>query len=274
MTAQDEAADRRLKDWLARKGRLLVAFSGGVDSTFLAFRAFQVLGQDSLAVLAQSAAVPPGEIESAQSWAGRLGLPLEIVNTHELDNPAYTANSGDRCFHCKSELFTVLGGVASRHGFADIAYGAITDDLSDYRPGARAAQQFGVLAPLQDVGLDKAAIRRLSQHYQLPTWNQPASPCLASRIAYGESVTPEKLHGVLAAETALRGLGLKLCRVRHHREVARIEVPLDDFPRLLEPQVMAQAVAAVKAAGFLYATLDLEGLRSGSLNLMLPVVQG
>lgn len=261
----------RLKDFLAEQESIMVAFSGGVDSAFLLYLCHQTLGERCLAVTAVSPSLAVSELEKARGLARSLGVRHREVLTRELERDAYRRNHGDRCFHCKFELFETLQRLAGELGFARLAYGAIPEDLKDHRPGHQAAHKFEVLSPLADFGFDKATIRRLSREAGLPTHDQPAQACLASRIAYGSEVTAEKLKAVEVSEAVLKGLGFARCRVRHHAEIARIEVPVEDLARLLESPVRERVVQQLRQAGFLFVTVDLAGLRSGSMNLMLPL---
>jgi uncharacterized protein len=247
-------------------GRVAVAYSGGVDSTFLLKAARDVLGFEALAVLAWSESLDRGEYEAAKDLADRLGIPLRIIEAREADNPAYRRNDADRCYHCKSELFSRILALAAAEGIPHVLDGSNADDLHDYRPGRRARDEKGVRSPLQEAGLSKEEIRKLSSTLGLPTWDKPAAPCLASRIPYGTEVTDEKLRQVEAAEAALRALGFREVRVRHHGAVARIEVPPGQIARFLEGDLRSRAAAAIKRAGFLFVALDLQGLRRGSLN--------
>jgi uncharacterized protein len=255
------------------QGTLAVAFSAGVDSTLLLALACEALGPERvLAVTADSESLARAELEACQALTARLGVTLEVLRTRELDRDGYVANAGDRCYHCKTELFERLErDVLGRPEVSAAAYGATADDLGDHRPGMRAAREHRVLAPLQDCGLAKADVRALSRELGLPTWDKPAHPCLASRIPYGQQVTSAKLAQVEAAEAALRELGFVELRVRHHAQslggpLARIEVPLSDLPRIIEPETRARINAALRAQGFAFVVLDLEGFRSGRLN--------
>jgi len=266
----------RLRGDLARSGRLVVACSGGVDSCLLAVVAHQALGPSALAVTAVSPAVPPEEVAQVEALAADFGFRWRAVETAELARPGYVANAGDRCYHCRSELFDVLAPIAAAEGAAApgadrepvaIAVGTIVDDLADHRPGQRAAAERGVRTPLADAGFTKADVRAAARQLGLPVWDKPAAACLASRIPYGTPVTLGTLDRVGRAEAAVRALGFPDLRVRHYGDLARLEVPLADLARVLERR--ADVVAALTGAGYLYATLDLEGLRSGNLNAAL-----
>ncbi len=247
-------------------GRVAVAYSGGVDSAFLLRAARDLLGEHATGVLAWSESMDRGELAAAKEVAAGMGIPIRIIETREFDNPEYRKNSPDRCYHCKSELFIKVKEFAAAAGIPHVLDGSNLDDLGDYRPGRRARDEVGVRSPLQEAGLTKAEIRLHSRALGVPTWDKPAAPCLSSRIPYGSEVTDEKLRQVEAAEGALRSLGLREVRVRHHGPVARIEVPPAELPRLLEETLRREAVSRIKAAGFLYVALDLQGLRSGSMN--------
>ncbi|MGB0064124.1 MAG: ATP-dependent sacrificial sulfur transferase LarE [Terracidiphilus sp.] len=250
---------------------VLVAYSGGVDSAFLAGTAHRVLGSSMLAVLADSPSLARLDMEQACEFAQSLGMPLEIVATEELDRPEYARNDSNRCFHCKDELFLVLEKLAGNLGIAHIAYGMNADDTRDYRPGQRAAEQHAVLAPLADVGLTKLEVRALAKAAGYRVWDRPAAPCLSSRVEYGRTVTREVLDQVERGEESLRQLGFRELRVRHHGELARVEVARDELARALTMDMMDAIVAALQQAGFKYVTLDCKGFRSGSMNAVLPV---
>lgn len=252
---------------LRRHHSVVVALSGGVDSAVLLALAVEALGPSRvLAATGRSASVAAEEIEDAREIARILAVRHEVVETRELDRAGYRANRGDRCYHCRAELFEVLANLAARHGIEAIAYGAIQEDLGDFRPGMRAASERNILAPLLDAGLGKGEVRLLADRAGLPVKDKPASPCLSSRIPVGIEVNPERLEQVRRAESVLRSLGFRQFRVRHHGEIARVEVDPDGDGLLREPSVRAQVVAGVRAAGFRFITVDLEGYRSGSLN--------
>jgi uncharacterized protein len=259
---------------LRRTGRLLVAFSGGVDSSYLALAAHRALGADALAVTAVSPSYPAHHRAAACEVVARFGLAHRFVETREMESADYRANDRDRCYHCKSELFLVLGRLRDAEGFRAVAYGVNTDDTGDFRPGHRAARERGVLSPFLDVGLSKSEIRALSRAAGLPTADLPASACLASRLPYGTEVTPERLRQVEEGEARLRALGFRQVRLRHHGDVARIEVDPAELPRALEPAMARAIAAAVKPLGFRWVSLDLEGYRTGSLNEGLLQIGG
>ena len=264
-----ENKERQLYEALRDVPSLIVAYSGGVDSAYLAYAAHRALGDRMLAVTALSASYSERDRREAEACVARFSMPHEFVETDELSNPAYRANNPDRCFYCKDELFDQLDALASKRGFASVAYGVNLDDQSDWRPGQRAAQEHRVLAPLLDTGFTKADIRELARRGDVPVWNRPASACLSSRIAYGIEVTPERLKIVEQGEEALRGLGFQQMRVRYHEEMVRIEISPDELPRALSPEMARKFVEVFKALGFEFVTLDLEGYRSGSLNTHL-----
>jgi len=245
---------------------LIVAYSGGVDSAFLAWACKQVLGDRVLCVTADSPSYPERHRQMALDVARIFGLPHMVVRTAELTKPEYRANDPNRCYHCKHELYARLTSLAAERGFAGVADGSNADDRGDYRPGRQAAREFGVVSPLDEAQLTKDDIRELSRRAGLPTWDEPASACLSSRVPYFSEVTEEKLHAIEGAEESLRSLGFRVVRVRHHGDVARIEVAPEELPRLVEP-AMAKAVdAAVRSHGFRYVAVDLIGYRLGSLN--------
>jgi len=266
LRAKEAALEARLRD----SGRVLVAFSGGVDSSYLAFAAHRALGAGALAVTAVSPSYPEHHRKVAEEVVRRFGIAHRFVDTHEMERAGYRKNGPDRCYHCKSELFEVLGRMREDLGFDGVAYGVNTDDTGDFRPGHRAAAERGVLSPFLDVALSKAEIRALSREAGLPTAELPASACLASRLPYGMEVTRERLSQVEEAEERLRGLGFRQLRVRHHGAVARVEIAPDELPRALDPEAARRIVAALKPLGFRYVALDLEGYRTGALNEVLP----
>jgi pyridinium-3,5-biscarboxylic acid mononucleotide sulfurtransferase len=262
-----------LRQILGEGGRLLVAYSGGVDSAFLAWTAHQVLGEQMLAVIADSASLARTHLEDALAFAREREIPVEVIETQELENPAYVRNDAMRCFHCKDELFTVLERYREVQGYDGIAYGVNADDAGDFRPGQQAARQHHVLAPLLDAGLNKAEIRQLAQQADLRVWDKPASACLSSRLEYGREVTPEALRVIERGEDALRAMGFQQFRVRHHGEIVRIEIAGDELARALTVEMARELTAVFKELGFKFVTLDLEGFRSGSMNQLLTADQ-
>ncbi len=270
VAAETLAKLRALEARLAQLDRLMVAYSGGVDSAFLAATAHRVLGAKMLAVLADSPSLARRDMEQARAFAQSLGMPLQVIATEELDRPEYARNDANRCFHCKDELFLVMEKLGGRLGFAHIAYGMNADDTRDYRPGQRAAEQHEVLAPLADAGLTKADVRALAKAAGYPMWDRPAAPCLSSRVEYGRTVTREVLDQVERGEESLRRLGFRELRVRHHGEVARVEIARGELPRALTMEMLDAITTELKQAGFKYVTLDCAGFRSGSMNAVLP----
>lgn len=273
ITAELEQKRSTLECVLRRSGRILIAYSGGVDSAFLAYSARQTLGQDMLAVIADSPSLARTHLADALSFAREQDIPVEVISTFELDKPEYQRNDGARCFHCKDELFTVMEAFRQDRGFETIAYGVNLDDQGDFRPGQRAAQKHRVVAPLLEAGLTKRDIRDLAQAAGLRVWDKPASACLSSRIEYGRPVTREALRMVERGEDVLRELGFRQFRVRHHGEMVRIEVAPEELPRALDVAMAAELTRIFKALGFRFVTLDLEGFRSGSMNALLTPEQ-
>src|SRR5664279_4045980 len=265
------AKSRVLAEHLRSLGRLLVAYSGGVDSGFLAWAAHQELGGGMLAMLADSPSLARSQMRDAVAFADEQSIPLSVVATEEMERPEYQRNDGARCYHCKDELFTVMDKHRQRLGFDAIAYGVNLDDQGDFRPGQQAARQHRVAAPLLAAGLTKADIRQLASQAGLRIWDKPASACLSSRIEYGRAVTREVLSAVERGEDALRELGFRQVRVRHHGEIARIEIAPEELPRAMTMEMASEFTRIFKALGFTYVTLDLEGFRSGSMNAVLAV---
>src|ERR1700681_1246101 len=264
-----EQKERQLFAALEQMGSVIVAYSGGADSAYLAWAANRVLGSRAIAITADSASFPESHKADAEAFARENGIRHEYIATREFDNPDYVANNPDRCFHCKDELFTRLDEVARESGIAHVIYGVNVDDLGDYRPGQRAAKLHGVKAPLVDAGLTKEEIRALSQRAGLVTWARPASACLSSRIPYGTPVTIQNVKTVDRGEDAIRALGFRQFRVRFHGEVVRIEIAPEELERAMNPAMARKFTAIFKPLGFHYVTLDLEGYRQGSLNAVL-----
>jgi pyridinium-3,5-biscarboxylic acid mononucleotide sulfurtransferase len=262
-----------LENELCSLGRVLVAYSGGIDSAFLAWAAYQALGNEMLAVLADSPSLARYQLNDAVEFAREQNIPLEIIHTQELDRPEYVRNDSSRCFHCKDELFSVMSEFAAANNFQAIAYGINVDDKGDFRPGQAAAVEHNVAAPLLNAGLGKEDIRSLAREAGLRIWDKPASACLSSRIEYGREVTPEALAMVERGEDALRELGFRQFRVRHHGDIARIEIARDEMARALTADMAAEFSRIFKKIGFKFVTLDLEGFRSGSMNALLTPEQ-
>ena len=249
---------------------LMVAYSGGVDSAYLAATAYRVLGNRMLAVLADSPSLARRDMEQARMFAEAHGIPLRVIQTEELEKPEYQRNEADRCFHCKTELFEGMKKLGAELGFVHIAYGMNVDDRRDYRPGQRAAEDQEVLAPLADAELTKQEIRELARQAGYTLWDRPAAPCLSSRVEYGRAVTREVLEQVESSEESLRQLGFREFRVRHHGELARVEIARSELPRALTMEMLDAITSELRKAGFKYVTLDCTGFRSGSLNAVLP----
>jgi pyridinium-3,5-biscarboxylic acid mononucleotide sulfurtransferase len=250
---------------------VIVAYSGGVDSAYLAYAAYRTLGSRMVAIIADSASLARSQFQEALEFAREQAIPLRVIETHELEREEYAVNGADRCFHCKDELFTMLEQELTLTGFENLAYGLNVDDGRDFRPGHKAAAQHRVTAPLAEAGLTKEDVRALAKRAELRVWDKPASACLSSRMEYGRRVTPESLRMIEQAEDSLRGLGLKRFRVRHHGSIARIEIAEDEMAAVLQVGKMKAMAAVVRAAGFRYVSLDCEGYRSGSMNEVLPI---
>jgi uncharacterized protein len=264
------AKKEKLDQLVQAQGRTLVAYSGGVDSAYLAFAASRVLGDDMLAVIADSPSLARTHLQDAVSFAEEQKIPLKIIQTAEMERPEYVRNDARRCFHCKDELFAVMEEFAAAQRFQTIAYGVNVDDQSDFRPGQLAAKQHHVAAPLLEARLTKADVRELARMAGLRVWDKPASACLSSRIEYGRPVTREALAAVEQGEDALRGLGFRQFRVRHHGDIARIEISNDELPRALNVLMFSRFTGIFKGLGFKFVTVDTEGFRSGSMNSSLP----
>ena len=279
-TSELDAKAGVLRDALAGCDALLIAFSGGADSAYLAWEATSVLGSSALCITADSPSYPDHHRQLALRIAREFGLRHEIIHTAELDRPEYRANPTNRCYYCKHELYTTLTRVGAERGIATIADGSNADDRGDYRPGRQAAREFGVRSPLDEAGLTKSEIRELSRLAGLPTWDEPASACLSSRIPYHSEVTAEKLRIIERAEAAVRAMGFRVCRVRHHdlgsvdgrpTALARLEIGRDELPRALESEISERHVRDLRAIGYQHVTIDLQGYRMGSLNEGIPL---
>jgi uncharacterized protein len=266
VAADLESKSRRLDHVLGGFESIIVAFSGGVDSAYLAWAATQALGAGALCVTADSPSYPDHHRQLALEVARRFGLRHVVIQTRELDQPLYRSNPVNRCYYCKHELYTALSALARARGIAVIADGSNADDRGDYRPGRQAAREFGVRSPLDEAGLSKSDIRELSRRARLPTWDEPASACLSSRIPYLSEVTDDKLRMIERAEGIVRSLGFRVCRVRHHDDLARLEIGIDELPRALEPEVSERLVSELTAIGYRTVTIDPRGYRQGSLN--------
>jgi uncharacterized protein len=266
--------EQKLFDVLRNLDRVIVAYSGGTDSAYLAWAAHNVLGDRAIAITADSASIPASHKRDAEDFVHNFGIPHEYIETREFDNPDYIKNDANRCFHCKDELFTRLEEVAQARGISNIVYGVNQDDLGDYRPGQNAAKQHRVKAPLVEAALTKAEIRELSRIAGLPTWDRPAAACLSSRIPYGTPVTIQNIKTVEIGEEEMKALGFRQFRTRFHGELVRIEVAREEMEKALNLEMAGKLTAIFRALGYQFVTLDLQGYRQGSLNALLPLHPG
>lgn len=271
---QNERKWDRLKSLLAEMRLAVLAYSGGVDSSLLLRTAAEALGPNLLAVTARSDTYPPGEIEHATAYARTLGVRHRIIASDELSVDAFVRNGPDRCYHCKQELFRALRSIAEREGIPHVLDGSNTDDLQDHRPGRKAAEEFGVRSPLIEAGMNKEDVRNLARWLDMPMWDKPSLACLSSRVPYGTSITTDLLRTIQAAEDVVRQSGVRQVRVRHHGDTARIEVPVEEFSRLLADDGAAMIVKGIRALGYIYVSLDLSGYRTGSMNEALGADRG
>ncbi len=268
----NSAKEEKLLNLLQGMGRVIVAYSGGTDSAYLAWASKQALGDNAIAITADSASIPTSHKRDAEEFVRQFGIRHEYVETNEFDNPDYAKNDMNRCFHCKDELFTVLEKYAAEQGYTNIVYGVNKDDLGDYRPGQRAAKLHQVQAPLVDADLTKAEIRELSRLAGLPTWDRPAAACLSSRVPYGTPVTIENIKTIEVGEEELKALGFRQFRTRFHGGLVRIEIAREELPKALNLEMAGKLTATFKALGYKYVTLDLEGYRQGSMNEVLRIL--
>jgi uncharacterized protein len=272
MTSAPHLLREKLLAWFKEIPSCAVALSAGVDSSVVAKAAFLALGDNSVAVTGASDSLARGELEEASALAALIGIRHQVLATREFENPEYSRNAPDRCYHCKTELYDQMQAAAPQLGVACLVNGLNADDLADYRPGIKAANEHAVRSPLAECGITKAQVRELASHWELPVWDKPATPCLSSRVAYGEEVTPERLHRIDEAERYLRSLGLREIRVRYHRgDLARLEVPHEAIEKLAHEPLRSELTAKLASLGFKFITLDLQGFRSGSLNSLVQL---
>jgi uncharacterized protein len=272
MTSAPHLLREKLLAWFKEIPSCAVALSAGVDSSVVAKAAFLALGDNSVAVTGASDSLARGELEEASALAALIGIRHQVIATREFEKPEYSRNAPDRCYHCKTELYDQMQAAAPQLGVACLVNGLNADDLADYRPGIKAANEHAVRSPLAECGITKAQVRELASHWELPVWDKPATPCLSSRVAYGEEVTPERLHRIDEAERYLRSLGLREIRVRYHRgDLARLEVPLEAIEKLAHEPLRSELTAKLASLGFKFITLDLQGFRSGSLNSLVQL---